>query len=94
LKYCKHKEDKEVSDAYQFLDRHGKEIHGCIEWDSETSYATVYELADLNDPRSTVIIRQKYFPQVRVIIDGVSNPDDTQLKNIREKKISKRGKEG
>jgi hypothetical protein len=44
LKYRKHFEDKEVSDTIQFLDRHGKEIPACIEYNSETGYTTVYEL--------------------------------------------------
>jgi hypothetical protein len=61
LKYCKHKEAKEVSDTIQFLDKHGKEIPACIEYSTDTGYATVYELADMNNPRSNVIIRQKYF---------------------------------
>ncbi len=89
MKYCKHKESKEVSDSIQFLDKYGKEIPACIEYDSDTGYATVYELADMNNPRSNVIIRQKYFPEARVLINGISNPDDKQLQNIREKKAGK-----
>jgi hypothetical protein len=90
LNYSKYKEDKEVSDTIQFLDKHGKEIPACIEYNNDTGYATVYELPDLNDPRSQVIIRQKYFPNARVVINGISNPDDKQLQNIREKKAAKR----
>jgi hypothetical protein len=85
LKYCKHKEDKEVSDTYQFLDRHGKEIPACIELDTDTGYATVYELADLNNPRSQVIQRQKYFPDAKAIVDRVSNPSEEDLQKIRAK---------
>jgi hypothetical protein len=35
-------------------------------------------------------VRQKPYPEAKVIIDNVVNPDDTQLQNIREKKIGKR----
>jgi hypothetical protein len=90
LKYQKYREDKEVSNTIRFLDKHGNEIPACIELDTETGYATVYELADPNNPRSTVILRQKPFPQAKVIIDNVVNPDDTQLQNIREKKKGRR----
>jgi hypothetical protein len=47
LKYRKHNEDKEVSDKMRFLDRHGNEIPAAIEFDTETGYATVYELETL-----------------------------------------------
>jgi hypothetical protein len=55
MKYRKHNEDKELSDRIRFVDKHGNEIPAAIEYDTDSSYATVYELADPNNPRSQVI---------------------------------------
>ena len=86
MKYYKHREDKELSDKIRFLDRHGKDIPTCIEYDTDTGYATVYELTDLNDPRSAVVVKQKYFPDGQMAIDNVANPDEEHLQKIRDEK--------
>jgi hypothetical protein len=60
-------------------------MHGAIEFDNETKMLTVYELADLNNPKSQVIERQKYFPDCRVLVDGITQPNEMQMNNIRHK---------
>lgn len=68
----------------RFLDRHGVEIPHCIEWDSETGYATTQE------PDGT--IRKKWFhpDQGRFIVDEQHNPSEEHMKAIREKHTGKK----
>ena len=85
MKYQKHKHS-ELSDSMRFVDKHGSEIPAAIEYDTDTGYATVYELADPTNPHSPVIQRQKHYPGAKVIIDNVTNPSEEHMKKIRDRK--------
>ena len=61
LKYEKEKEDHRISRLMTFTDRFGKEIPNVLDWDS-TGIATVLEHRDLNNPRSPMIEKRKFFP--------------------------------
>jgi hypothetical protein len=89
LKYRKHAEDKEVSDSIRFVDKYDKEIPGVIEYDTDTGYASVYELSDPNNPRSQIVQRQKPYPQVKIIVDNIVNPTEEDMQKIRDKKRKK-----
>lgn len=90
MKYQKHKHS-ELSDSIRFLDKHGQEIPACIEYNTDTGYATVYELADPTNPHSPVIQRQKPYPDAKCIVDNIVNPSEQDMEKIREKKTEMAG---
>jgi hypothetical protein len=57
LKYRKH-EHSELSDSMRFVDKNNQEIPAAIEYDTETGYATVYELASATHYKSEI-----FYPQ-------------------------------
>lgn len=83
MKYEKLKEHKSLGDKMRFLDRYGLEIHGCIEYDSATGYAVVYEEMNEQDPNSPIIKKEKYHPDGMVVIDGIANPDQDTVNALR-----------
>ena len=83
MKYEKLKEDKSLGNFMRFVDRYGNEIHGCIELDTDTGYAVVYEELNEQDPNSPIIKKEKYHPEGMCIIDGIANPDLNMFNAIR-----------
>lgn len=83
MKYEKLKEHRSVGNAMRFLDAYGNEIHGCIEYDSDTGYAVVYEEMNEADPHSPIIKKEKYHPNGMVVVDGIANPDTDTMNGLR-----------
>jgi hypothetical protein len=93
LKFEKEKEHKLVGQEMFFLDRFVIPIDGCIEYDTSTGIAIVYEPLDGPGGSSPIIKREKFHPKATPIVDGIAHPDDTQMGEIRQKKTGKRERE-
>jgi hypothetical protein len=70
-----------------FLD--GVEIDRCIEYDSDTGIAVVWEPEDGPYGSGPMILREKYHPRGMCVFDGLARPTEEDMQKIREKHTGK-----